>query len=66
VEGVPAPADLDALGARYGVARAVLEDLVARRRAGAHDDELRSLLRQRDRGGLGADDARALVAQLPR
>jgi hypothetical protein len=66
VESVPAPADLDALGARYGVARGVLEDLVARRRTGAHDDELRGLLRQPDRGGLWADDARALVARLPR
>jgi hypothetical protein len=59
-------ADLDALGARYGVSAGVLADLAARRRAGAHDDELRALLRQADRGGLGAEEARALVDELPR
>jgi hypothetical protein len=60
------PVDLDALAARYGVDPGVLSDLAARRRAGAHADELRALLRQADRGGLGAEEARALVDELPR
>jgi hypothetical protein len=60
------PSDLNALVNRYGVALEVLEDLQARRRAGARDGELRNLLRQPDRGGLSDDDARAVVDQLPR
>ena len=61
----PSPKDLDAIGARYSVPRRALEDLVARRRAGAHDDELISLLRQPDWGGLSQEQAAQLVAELP-
>lgn len=61
----PSPKDLDAIGARYSVPRRALEDLVARRRAGAHDDELISLLRQPDWGGLSQQQAAQLVAELP-
>jgi hypothetical protein len=59
------PMDLDTLGARFSVPRRSLEDLVARRRAGAHDDELISLLRQPDWGGLTREQAVQLVAELP-
>ncbi len=65
MEQMPAPRDLSALEATYGVSSAVLEDLYARRRAGAHDAELIHLLGQQDRGGLDPERARALVAQLP-
>jgi hypothetical protein len=61
----PSPKDLDAIGARYAVPRRALEDLVARRRAGAHDDELISLLRQPDWGNLSQEQAEQLVAELP-
>src|SRR5207302_406868 len=61
----PSPKDLDAIGARYSVPRRALEDLVARRRAGAHDDELISLLRQPDWGDLSQEQAEQLVAELP-
>lgn len=50
----------------YGVSAGVLEDLVARRRAGALDGELVNLLAQSDRGGLDTTAARALVDQLPK
>jgi hypothetical protein len=43
----------------------VVDDLYARRRAGAHDAELINLLTQPDRGGLDREQARALVAELP-
>jgi len=56
---------LSRLAETYAVPPGVLEDLVARRRAGALDGELRNLLAQPDRGGLNAADARALVEQLP-
>ena len=42
-----------------------MEDLVARRRAGAHDQELISLLRQSDWGGLTLEQATELVSELP-
>jgi hypothetical protein len=61
----PTPIDLTLLAARYGISPAVVEDLYARRRAGAHDAELVNLLSQRDRGGLDREQARALVAELP-
>lgn len=61
----PSPADLEALGARYSVSLRALEDLVARRRAGAGDGELIHLLRQPDWGGLSQDQATQLVAELP-
>jgi hypothetical protein len=60
------PIDLDTLGTRFSVPRRSLEDLVARRRAGAHDDELISLLRQPDWGGLSQAKAAELVDELPR
>ena len=58
-------AELDRLETEYSVSSAVLEDLCARRRAGASDAELVNLLRQTDRGGLDRDRARALVGELP-
>jgi hypothetical protein len=61
----PAPIDLTRLSTRYAVSVAVLDDLYARRRAGAHDAELINLLTQPDRGGLDRERARALVAELP-
>jgi len=61
----PAPIDLTLLSTSYAVSVAVLEDLRARRRAGAHDAELIDLLTQHDRGGLDRERARALVAELP-
>ena len=61
----PVPADLTPLAARYGISPAVVEDLYARRRAGAHDAELINLLSQQDRGGLDRERARALVDELP-
>ena len=61
----PAPIDLTRLSRVYAVSVAVLDDLYARRRAGAHDAELIDLLTQRDRGGLDRERARALVAELP-
>jgi hypothetical protein len=61
----PVPADLTPLAARYGISPAVVEDLYARRRAGARDAELINLLSQQDRGGLDRERARALVDELP-
>ena len=57
--------DLPALAATYGVSAPVVEDLCARRRAGARDGELINLLAQPDRGGLDSERARALIAALP-
>jgi hypothetical protein len=65
MDKMPAPDDLSPLAAKYGVSAAVLEDLYARRRAGARDAELVNLLGQPDRGGLDSERARALVAELP-
>ncbi len=62
----PSPIDPGAIGARYSVSLRSIEDLVARRRAGAHDEELISLLRQPDWGGLSPEQAAQLVAELPR
>ena len=63
----PSPKDLDALRARHGsVPSESLEDLVARRRAGASDAELVSLLRQPHWGGLAYEEAQELVSELPR
>ena len=61
----PGPVDLTPLATKYGISPAVVEDLYARRRAGAHDMELVNLLSQQDRGGLDHEQARALVAELP-
>src|SRR5690349_11673424 len=52
------------LGEANGVSAAVLHDLLARRRAGAHDSELVDLLGQADRGGLDPARARALLDEL--
>jgi hypothetical protein len=62
----PSPSDLNALGARYSVPPAAINDLVLRRRAGAHDPELIGLLRQPDWGGLSQEQAEKLLAELPR
>ena len=62
----PSPTDLDSIAVRFSVPRRSLEDLVARRRAGALDDELVSLLRQPDWGGLSQAQAAEVVAELPR
>lgn len=59
------PDDFGSLAAKYEIPRAVLEDLYARRRAGARDAELINLLGQQDRGGLDAERARDVVAELP-
>jgi hypothetical protein len=59
------PGDLEALGRQYGVSPDAMEDLAARRRAGAHDGELLNLLGQPHWGGLSRQDAAALIAQLP-
>jgi len=66
MEHSPTPEDLTSLAGRYGIAPAVLEDLYARRRAGARDAELINLLAQDDRGGLESERARELLAQLPK
>jgi hypothetical protein len=60
------PTELEAIRERYSVPSWSLEDLVARRRAGAHDTELITLLRQPERGGLSQEQAAQLVAELPR
>jgi hypothetical protein len=65
MEHSPTPIDLNSLAARYGLAPAVVEDLYARRRAGARDAELINLLAQHDRGGLESERAREVVAELP-
>jgi hypothetical protein len=65
MDDLPSPLDLSPLEASYGVSSRVLEDLYARRRAGARDAELVNLLTQPDRGGLSVERARALVAELP-
>jgi hypothetical protein len=57
--------DVARLEADYSLSAAVLEDLLARRRAGAGDAELINLVRQPDRGGLHAERARSLMAELP-
>jgi hypothetical protein len=65
VSETPSPIDLSRLADRYNVTSSVVEDLYARRRAGARDAELINLLQQTDRGGLDAERAHALVAELP-
>lgn len=65
MESSSTPIDLNALAARYAVSRAIVEDLYARRRAGARDAELINLLAQQDRGGLEPERARALISELP-
>jgi hypothetical protein len=65
--GFPSPEDLDAFRGRYrSVALGTPEDLVARRRAGASDAEMVSLVRQPDWGGLSDGQAEQLVTELPR
>jgi hypothetical protein len=64
--GFPSPKDLEAIRERYrSVSPRALEDLVARRRAGASDAELVNLLRQPDWGGLSDEQAEQLVSELP-
>ncbi len=65
VHETPSPIDLSSLANRFNVTSSVVEDLYARRRAGARDAELVNLLQQEDRGGLDSERARALVAELP-
>ena len=65
VHETPSPIDLSSLADKYNVSSSVVEDLYARRRAGARDAELINLLQQKDRGGLDQERARALVAELP-
>ena len=65
VHETPSPIDLSSLANRYAVSSSVVEDLYARRRAGARDAELVNLLQQKDRGGLDTERAHALVAELP-
>ncbi len=65
VHETPSPIDLSSLANRYNVSSPVVEDLYARRRAGARDAELINLLQQMDRGGLDTERAQALVAELP-
>jgi len=64
MDSSPEP-DLELLAARYHVSPGVVEDLYARRRAGARDAELVNLLGQQDRGGLAPEQARALISELP-
>jgi hypothetical protein len=61
----PSPVELSSLADKFNVSAGVVEDLYARRRAGARDTELITLLQQEDRGGLSLERARALVAELP-
>jgi hypothetical protein len=56
---------LSSLANRFNVSSRIVEDLYARRRAGARDAELINLLQQEDRGGLDPQRARSLVAELP-
>jgi hypothetical protein len=65
MEASPEPADFDAVATKYQVSAGVVEDLYARRRAGARDAELINLLGQQDRGGLTPERARALLSELP-
>jgi hypothetical protein len=65
VHETPSPPDLSSLANRYNVSSSVVEDLYARRRAGARDAELINLLQQKDRGGLDPKRAGELVAELP-
>jgi hypothetical protein len=60
----PSPPDPQAIADRYSVPPRALQDVLARRRAGAHDDELISLLCQPDWGGLSREQAARLVADL--
>lgn len=65
VHETPSPTNLSSLADKYSVSSSVVEDLYARRRAGARDAELINLLQQKDRGGLDPERARALAAELP-
>lgn len=65
MESSPASIDLSPIAAKYAVSPAVVEDLYARRRAGARDAELINLLGQQDRAGLDAERAKTLVSELP-
>ncbi len=60
------PSDVDAIATRYAVPRQAVLDLILRRRAGAHDAELITLLSQRDWGGLNDEQATQLLSELPR
>ena len=64
--GAPAQADGERLpqSSQPEVAHWVLEDLAARRRAGASDSELLSLLEQPDRGGLDRQQAAEVLDNL--
>jgi hypothetical protein len=61
----PSVIDLQTLRGRYAVPMAALQDLAARRRAGAHDIELISLLVQPDWGGLSNVQASRLLTEFP-
>ena len=61
----PSPIDPSSLANRFNVSPSVVEDLYARRRAGARDAELINLLQQEDRGGFDPERARAFVDELP-
>ncbi len=65
MEHSPTSFDSFALAQRYAISPSVVEDLYARRRAGARDAELINLLAQPDRGGLRIERARALISELP-
>jgi len=61
----PSLTDLQTLSGHYAVPMAALQDLVARRRAGAHDAELINRLVQPDWGGLSNDQASRLLTEFP-
>jgi hypothetical protein len=59
----PRLTDVQTLSSRYAVPMPAMQDLIARRRAGAHDSELIDLLVQPDWGGLSTDQASRLLTE---